>query len=390
MAKFFFSSSFLLFLGNWIGQIGLNWFVLTTYHNAVYLGLVNFGRLVPILILSVWAGSIADKYDKGNLLRITISSSFLVTAILCVLTYTIDNIPVYFILIYATLRGMLSAVETPVRQAVLPELSNKITTTQAVSFHSFIINICRSIGPAIAGVILAAYHAPTTFLAQALCYLLAVGLCIPIHIKATELGKNNKEISLKVVMNYFKHNLEASKIFITSLLIMATGFCYTTILPVLTNHVFPGQSEIFGIAMTCCAVGGIVATIILPKILDHINAVKMYYLSSFLFGLALLGIIIHNLVVMFICISLIGLFSQWARTTNRVYFQNSVKDSERGKVLSIVMMDRGMIPLGSLIMSFFADQFGVLNTFLIMGISTVAISVIFYLMQRITKIGGIS
>ncbi|MDI1900238.1 MFS transporter, partial [Staphylococcus aureus] len=55
MTKYFFSSSFLLFLGNWIGQIGLNWFVLTTYHNAVYLGIVNFCRLVPILLLSVWA-----------------------------------------------------------------------------------------------------------------------------------------------------------------------------------------------------------------------------------------------------------------------------------------------------------------------------------------------
>lgn len=158
----------------------------------------------------------------------------------------------------------------------------------------------------------------------------------------------------------------------------------------MTNHVFPGQSEIFGIAMTCCAIGGIIATVILPKILDHIDAVKMYYLSSLLFGIALLGIIVHNLVIMFICITLIGLFSQWARTTNRVYFQNSVKDYERGKVLSIVMMDRGMIPLGSLIMSFFADKFGVLNTFLIMGISTVAISIIFYLMQRVHKIGGIS
>ncbi|GAB5762674.1 hypothetical protein JMUB7511_27350 [Staphylococcus aureus] len=48
---------------------------------------------------------------------------------------------------------MLSAVETPLRQAILPDLSDKISTTQAVSFHSFIINICRSIGPAIAGVI---------------------------------------------------------------------------------------------------------------------------------------------------------------------------------------------------------------------------------------------
>ncbi|RIN04884.1 MFS transporter [Staphylococcus warneri] len=390
MAKFFFSSSFLLFLGNWIGQIGLNWFVLTTYHNAVYLGLVNFCRLVPILLLSVWAGSIADKYDKGNLLRITITSSFLVTAILCVMTYSFNQIPVYIVLIYATLRGMLSAVETPVRQAILPDLSNKITTTQAVSFHSFIINICRSIGPAIAGVILAVYHAPTTFLAQAICYLIAVALCFPIHIQATHMGDHQKEMSIKVVMDYFKRNLEGSKIFFTSLLIMATGFSYTTILPVLTNHVFPGQSEIFGIAMTCCAIAGIIATVILPKILDHIDAVKMYYLSSLLFGIALLGIIVHNLVIMFICITLIGLFSQWARTTNRVYFQKSVKDYERGKVLSIVMMDRGMIPLGSLIMSFFADKFGVLNTFLIMGISTVAISIIFYLMQRVHKIGGIS
>ena len=150
MAKFFFSSSFLLFLGNWIGQIGLNWFVLTTYHNAVYLGLVNFCRLTNFVIKCM-GRSIADKYDKGNLLRITISSSFVVTAILCGLTFTIDSIPIAVILVYATLRGILSAVETPVRQAVLPDLSDKISTTQAVSFHSFIINICRSIGPAIAG-----------------------------------------------------------------------------------------------------------------------------------------------------------------------------------------------------------------------------------------------
>ena len=85
--------------------------------------------------------------------------------------------------------------------------------------------------------------------------------------------------------------------------------------------------------------------------------------------MALLGIIIHHLVVMFICITLIGLFSQWARTTNRVYFQHSVKDCDRGKVLSIVMMDRGMIPLGSLIMSFFADMFGILTTFTIMELA---------------------
>ena len=65
---------------------------------------------------------------------------------------------------------------------------------------------------------------------------------------------------------------------------------------------------------------------------------------------------------------------------------NIVLKTMRGKVLSIIMMDRGMIPLGSLVMSFFADVFGILTTFMIMGITTVAISVIFYLIQRMTKL----
>lgn len=387
MTKYFFSSSFLLFLGNWIGQIGLNWFVLTTYHNAVYLGIVNFCRLVPILLLSVWAGAIADKYDKGRLLRITISSSFLVTAILCVLTYSFTAIPISVIIIYATLRGILSAVETPLRQAILPDLSDKISTTQAVSFHSFIINICRSIGPAIAGVILAVYHAPTTFLAQAICYFIAVLLCLPLHFKVTKIPEDAaRYMPLKVIIDYFKLHMEGRQIFITSLLIMATGFSYTTLLPVLTNKVFPGKSEIFGIAMTMCAIGGIIATIVLPKVLKYIGMVNMYYLSSFLFGIALLGVVFHNIVIMSICITLIGLFSQWARTTNRVYFQNNVKDYERGKVLSIIMMDRGMIPLGSLLMSICADVFGIVRTFSIMGISTICITMVFYLINRKLKL----
>ncbi len=387
MTKYFFSSSFLLFLGNWIGQIGLNWFVLTTYHNAVYLGIVNFCRLVPILLLSVWAGSIADKYDKGRLLRITITSSFLVTAILCALTYSFTTVPIIVIIIYAILRGILSAVETPLRQAILPDLSDKMSTTQAVSFHSFIINICRSIGPAIAGVILAVYHAPTTFLAQSICYLIAVALCLPLHFKVTKMPEEASQCtSLKVIIDYFKIHLEGRQIFITSLLIMATGFSYTTLLPVLTNKVFPGKSEIFGIAMTMCAIGGIVATLVLPKVLKYIEMVNMYYLSSLLFGFALLGVVFHNIVIMFACITLIGLFSQWARTTNRVYFQNNVKDYERGKVLSIIMMDRGMIPLGSLLMSICADIFGIVRTFTIMGISTICITLIFYIINRKLKL----
>ena len=167
-------------------------------------------------------------------------------------------------------------------------------------------------------------------LAQAVCYFIAAVLCIPIHFEVILSQKEGKALPLKVVLNYFKSNLEGSQIFITSIIIMATGFSYTTVLPVLTKHIFPGQSQVFGIAMTFVRLRNSCnnSLTINFKTLEYS---KMYYLSSILFGIALLGIIIHHLVVMFICITLIGLFSQWARTTNRVYFQHSVKDCDRGK-----------------------------------------------------------
>ena len=134
----------------------------------------------------------------------------------------------------------------------MPDLSVHLNTSQAVSYHSFIINICRSIGP-IAGLILSIYHAPFTFLAQSMCYFIVVLLCIPLTFKTVgEANKANKGFSFTVVWEYFKNNMQASRIFITSLIIMATGFSYTTLVPVLVHDLFPGRSEIFGVSMTFC------------------------------------------------------------------------------------------------------------------------------------------
>ncbi|MGW8046064.1 MFS transporter [Staphylococcus shinii] len=388
MAKYFFPSSFLLFLGNWIGQITLNWYVFTLYHNAIYLGLINFFRLVPILLISVWAGSLADRYDRGKLLKLTITSSFLLTTILCILTFQNPQLPIIVFLLYSLGRGIMSAIETPVRQAVLPDLTQRLTTTQAVSYHSFIINICRSIGPAIAGFIMAAYNAQISFGVQALCYFISLILCLPLSFSHNVLSKANPEVSFKYVINYFKDNQIGARIFVTSLLIMATGFTYTTLLPVLTDKTFPNQVTIFGSAMTCCAIGGIIATIVLPNILEKVSMVKMYYISSVLFGISLLCTISSNTYLLFISLFFIGLFSQWARTTNRIYFQHRVESEHRGKILSVIMMDRGMIPLGAMLMSFLAELIGIIETFIIMGMSTFVIALLFSAITRRQRKNG--
>ncbi|HGH0766189.1 TPA: MFS transporter [Staphylococcus pseudintermedius] len=378
MAKWFFPSTFLLFLGNWIGQIALNWYAYQLNENPMDLALINFFRLAPIFILSLWAGSIADRYRRSTLIKMTVTSSMVITGTLTVCVLFMNDIPMLYLYIYACLRGCMSAIETPVRQAVLPDISERLSVSKAVSYHSFLLNVCRSIGPAVAGFIIAVYDVPIAFVVQTICYALALVSSLPLKLAVVKPVKN-KQFSIVVAMQYFKLHLQGRRIFMTSLLIMAMGYSYTTMLPILTDEVYPNSASVFGTAMTVSAIGGILATLTIPYVLQKFSTDNCYYLSSILFGIALLLLYPLGEIGLFLMIFFVGLFGQFARTTNRIYFQNDVEQESRGKILSVIMMDRGMIPLGAMLLSYFTELIGITTTFLVMGGATTIIAILSFL-----------
>ncbi|ARJ50331.1 MFS transporter [Staphylococcus lutrae] len=385
MAKWFFPSTFLLFLGNWIGQIALNWYAYQLNQNAMDLALINFFRLAPIFVLSLWAGSIADRYRRSTLIKLTVTSSMVITSVLTICVLIVHQIPMPYLYIYACLRGCMSAIETPVRQVVLPDISEKLSISKAVSYHSFLLNVCRSIGPAVAGFLIAVWGVPVAFIAQSLCYVLALCLCLPLKIAKTQ-AVVSKQLSLSVAWQYFKIHVQGRQIFITSFLIMAMGYSYTTMLPILTDEIYPNSASVFGTAMTMSAIGGILATLAVPYILQKLSSDHAYYLSSLCFGIALLLIYPFGQIGLFLMIFFVGLFGQFARTTNRIYFQNDIPEVRRGKILSVVMMDRGMIPLGAMLLSYLTQWLGITTTFLWMGGTTTLIAILGYLAKF--KING--
>lgn len=378
LAKWFFPSTFLLFLGNWIGQIALSWYAYQLNENPMDLALINFFRLAPIFILSLWAGSIADRYRRSTLIKMTVTSSMVITGTLTVCVLFMNDIPMLYLYIYACLRGCMSAIETPVRQAVLPDISERLSVSKAVSYHSFLLNVCRSIGPAVAGFIIAVYDVPIAFVVQTICYALALVSSLPLKLAVVKPVKN-KQFSIAVAMQYFKLHLQGRRIFMTSLLIMAMGYSYTTMLPILTDEVYPNSASVFGTAMTVSAIGGILATLTIPYVLQKFSTDNCYYLSSILFGIALLLLYPLGEIGLFLMIFFVGLFGQFARTTNRIYFQNDVEQESRGKILSVIMMDRGMIPLGAMLLSYFTELIGITTTFLVMGGATTIIAILGFL-----------
>src|SRR5699024_10078254 len=126
---------------------------------------------------------------------------------------------------------------------------------------------------------------------------------------------------------------------------------------------------------------------ILPNLLENISMEKMYYYSSILFGVSLLGSISQNIILFFISVFLIGLFSQWLRTTNRIYFQHRVKPEHLGKILSVVMMSRLMILFCAMIISFLNDFLIIIATFIIIALSIFMLLLIFAMIIRQRIIG---
>lgn len=354
-------------MGNWLGMTAINWYVYDLYHSATYLGWINFVRLIPIVLFSVYAGKLCDLYPRIKLMKLYSFLGLAVTTLLAI--YVVFVAPSFFIfLLFSFVRGVISALETPNRNTLLSDIDTSNQISKLISMNSFVMNVCRSTGPAVAGFLIAGGYIEFTFMMQAVCSLIAFIFVLPMKDKTMKKRKEKKKASWEQIAQYFSHDHMGRNIFITSMITMAFGFSYTSVLPVLVSYQFAGKAEIFGIAMSSAAIGAIIATIILPRILEYISEIKIYYISLVVFSISIALLIISNTFVFFILLFSIGLFGQLLRSSNRVYFQKNVREEERGLILSVVLMDRGMIPLGSIIVSYAIEYVGISETFVLMGI----------------------
>ena len=274
----------------------------------------------------------------------------------------------FIFLLFSFVRGIISALETPNRNTILSDIDTNQQISKLISMNSFVMNVCRSTGPAVAGFLIAGGHIELTFMMQAVCSLIAFILVLPMKDRTMKKRKEKKKASWEQIVQYFSHDTMGRNIFMASMITMAFGFSYTSVLPVLVSHQFTGKAEVFGIAMSAAAIGAIIATIILPRILEYISEIKIYYMSLLLFSISIALLVISNTFTFFILLFSIGLFGQLLRSSNRVYFQNNVREEERGLMLSVVLMDRGMIPLGSIVVSYAIEYVGISETFVMMGI----------------------
>ena len=162
--RLFYAGQGVALMGAWVQTVALSWLVYRLTHSVFLLGLVSFVAQAPIFFITPFAGMIADRHDRRLVFIITRALCMVQAAVLTVLTLT-GNVGIGTLLALALVLGVITAVETPVRQSFTVDMVGREDLRQAIAFNAMMFNLARTVGPAIGGMIVAA-------LGEGLCFLL--------------------------------------------------------------------------------------------------------------------------------------------------------------------------------------------------------------------------
>jgi MFS family permease len=160
--------------GTWMQTIALPWLALQLTHNGFLVGLVLAAQFLPVLVLSPFAGELADRYRKRSVLLVTQTAFVVPPFALFALTAT-GHAEYWMVVVAAIATGTINALDVPTRQSFQVEMVGKEDLLNAIALNSSVFNASAVIGPSIAGVLIALAGVPVCFLINSVSYLAAIG-----------------------------------------------------------------------------------------------------------------------------------------------------------------------------------------------------------------------
>ncbi len=164
--------------GTWFQNLAASILVYRLTHSPFLLGVLNFSQFVPVLVLSPWAGGLADRVDRRKLLLATQLAETVLTGVLAALAFA-GLAGEWLVIGFSAGLGVLSALSVPAQQSLIAALVEEEDVPQAVALNSMTFNLARAVGPASAAAVIATLGIPWAFAINSFSYLLlAAGLLV--------------------------------------------------------------------------------------------------------------------------------------------------------------------------------------------------------------------
>jgi MFS family permease len=346
--------------GTWMQRVAQDWLVLELTNSGAALGIVTALQFGPSLLLGMWGGVLADRYDKRKLLLATQSGLALVALLLGLLD--VGGVVQYWhVLVLAGGLGVVSALDTPVRQSFVVEMVGKHELANAVAINSTIFNAGRVFGPAIAGVMISAVGTGLVFLvnaASSVGVLIALGLMRTAELRpAPPLGRARGQLR-----EGFRYVRGRADLVLTMVLVFVVGtfglnFQITTAL--LAKQLFHRSASGYGLLSTALAIGACVGAVLATR--RTRRPTQLFLLgAAMVFGVLEIGAgSMPNFDSTAVLLVPTGLVMLTFTTAANASVQLGVEPSMRGRVMALYLVCfMGGTPIGAPIIGWVAGAFG--------------------------------
>lgn len=358
--RLYFIGQLLSLSGTWMQQVALSWLVYRMTHSTYLLGVVEGASLLPVMLLGLLGGWVADHSRKKDVLIVCQLVAMIQALVLALLTFN-NQIEVWHCIALALLLGTVNAFEIPTRQSFLPQLIDRKDLVNAISLNSSIFNGARIIGPAIAGLAIPLFGEAACFFLNAASYLST--LIAYILIKDKNGNGQADAAEKKAIADGVKFILNSPTIVRLIFLggvISLCGMNYNVLMPVFASDILHGDVRTLAMLRAGAGLGAFSAALLLAsRGKGEFLKVNLGF-ASILFGMSLFAFSLSSQYWLCqIIIVFVGFFLTSQLSGGHSLVQLAVKDDLRGRVLGIyliVMM--GFSPVGSLIIGWSAAHYG--------------------------------
>jgi MFS family permease len=376
--RLFFAGQTVSLIGTWMTRVATGWLVYRLTDSAVLLGTVSFAGQIPAFLLGPIAGVLVDRWDRHRTLVVTQIVSMLQSFAVGGLALA-GKIDVWHIVALAIVQGVVNAFDMPARQAFLVEMvDSRQDLPNAIALNSSMVNGARLIGPALAGVVIAAVGEAWCFLIDGFSYLAVIVSLLLMRLATSgdlrPASTANVGEQLRDGWNYVSDSLPIRSILLLLALISLAGMPYTVLMPVIASEVLHGGPNTLGVLMSATGVGALLGAFTLAMRRSVLGLGMRIVICSGLFGL---GLIVFgwstNVWLSLAVLPVIGFAMMQHMAASNTILQTVVDDARRGRVMAFYSMAfQGMAPFGSLMAGTLAGHIGVQWTLAISGLLCLA------------------
>lgn len=388
--RYFWFGQCISLIGTWMQSTTQGWLVLeiTTKDSSFLLGLINALQFTPVMLFSLFAGVIVDRFSKRKLLIFT-QVSFMTLAIIQAILVLTGLVRFWHLAIIALITGCINTIDMPTRQSFVIELVGKKDLMNGIALNSSIFNGARILGPSIAGIVIAYTGIEACYIINAISFIPVIYGIYKIQAKPVII-KSDKNVltEIKDGLLYIKGNRKLIRTFSLISVMGIFAFNYNILIPLFAVDILGLSSKGYGFLMSSLGIGSLIGAITIATKSKKGPKTKLILFAAYTVSVLLIILGINRgQYIMAVLLAFVGVFNITFSTSANSTVQLNSKDEYRGRVMSVYsLLFAGVTPIGSLFTGAVSNSFGAAKAFIFSGIIAAIFITLICLLDRIIKI----